>query len=74
MTRKPQRGYIGPIHIIVAIHVSVVLSWFFILGLPFSIQDYETMVTSLMGQQVTQIILHTVSKKGVIALTVSDVS
>jgi hypothetical protein len=55
----------GPIDIIAAIDVSAVLGLFFILGLLFSIQYYETMVTSPMGQPVTQIILDTVSKKAV---------
>jgi hypothetical protein len=53
----------GPIDIIVAIDISAVLGWFFTLGLLFSIQDYETTVTSPMGQPVTQVILDTAGKR-----------
>jgi hypothetical protein len=55
-------------------NVSAVLGWFFILGLLFSIHDYETMFTSPMGQPVTQIIFDMIGKKGVIVLMESDVS
>ncbi|KAN0115702.1 hypothetical protein V8E52_006648 [Russula decolorans] len=55
----------GPIDIIVAFNVSAVPGRFFILGLLFSIHDYETMFTSPMGQPVTQIIFDMIGKKGV---------
>jgi hypothetical protein len=58
----------------VAFNVSAVPGRFFILGLLFSIHDYETMFTSPMGQPVTQIIFDMIGKKGVIVLMESDVS
>ena len=61
----------GPIGIIMSIGVSVVLSWFLILGLLFSIQDYNVTVASPTGQPVTQIFLDTVGEKGAIVLMVS---
>ena len=64
----------GLIDIIVAFDVSAVPGRFFILGLLFSIQDFETMFTSPMGQSVTQIILDMVGKKGVIVFMESDIS
>ena len=61
----------GPIGIIMSIGVSAVLSWFLILGLLFSIQDYNATVTLPTGQPVTQIFLDTVGEKGAIVLMVS---
>lgn len=55
--------------IIVAIDVSAVLGWFLILGLFFSIQDHEMMVTSPTGQPVTQIM---VGNKGVIVIALIE--
>ena len=49
----------GPIDIIVAIDISALLGLFFPLGLPFSIQDYATTVTSPMGQPAMKVILDT---------------
>src|SRR5712691_4723854 len=60
----------GPIGIITAIGVSAILGWFLLLGLLFSIQDYDTTVASATGQPVTQIFLDTVGEKGAIALMV----
>jgi amino acid transporter len=60
----------GSIGIITAIGVSAVLGWFLILGLLFSIQDYEKTVASPTGQPVTQIFLDTVGEKGAIVLMV----
>ena len=60
----------GPIGIIMAIGVSAILGWFLILGLLFSIQDYNTTVASPTGQPVTQIFLDTVGEKGAIVLMV----
>jgi hypothetical protein len=54
-----------------SIAVSAVLGWFLILGLLFSIQDYDTTVES--GQPVVQIFLDTVGDKGAIILLVSSV-
>ena len=64
----------GPIGIVLSIGVSAILGWFLILGLLFSIQDFETMFTSPMGQSVMQIILDMVGKKGVIVFMESDIS
>ena len=64
----------APIGAVMSIGVSAVLGWLLILALLFSMQDYDTTVTSLTGQAVTQIFLDTVGVKGAIALMVSDVS
>ena len=40
----------GPIGIITAIGVSAILGWFLLLGLLFSIQDYDATVASATGQ------------------------
>jgi amino acid transporter len=64
----------GPIGIITSIGVSAILGWFLILGLLFSIQDYDSTVASSTGQPVTQIFLDTVGETGAIILMVSDVS
>lgn len=53
-----------------SIGVSAILGWFLILGLLFSIQDYDGTVSSPTGQPVTQILLDTVGEKGAIALMV----
>ena len=60
----------GPIGIIMAIGVSAVLGWFLILGLLFSMQDYDATIASATGQPVTQIFLDTVGEKGAIVLMV----
>ena len=60
----------GPIGIIMSIGVSAILGWFLLLGLLFSIQDYDTTVASPTGQPVTQIFLDTVGEKGAIVLMV----
>jgi amino acid transporter len=62
----------GPIGIVMSIGVSAILGWFLILGLLFSIQDYETTVASSTGQPATQIFLDTVGESGAIVLMVSD--
>jgi hypothetical protein len=61
----------GSIGIVMSIGVSAILGWFLILGLLFSIQDYETTVASSTGQPVTQIFLDTVGERGTIVLMVS---
>ena len=53
-----------------SIGVSAILGWFLILGLLFSIQDYDTTVASPTGQPVTQIFLDTVGQNGAIVLMV----
>ncbi|KAI0251622.1 APC amino acid permease [Lactifluus subvellereus] len=60
----------GSIGIVVSIGVSAVLGWFLLLGLLFSIQDYNTTIASPTGQPVTQIFLDTVGEKGAIVLMV----
>ncbi|EIN06876.1 APC amino acid permease [Punctularia strigosozonata HHB-11173 SS5] len=60
----------GSLGIIMAIGVSAVLGWFLILGLLFSMQDYDATVASATGQPVTQIFLDTVGEKGAIVLMV----
>ena len=63
----------GPIGIIMSIGVSAILGWFLLLGLLFSIQDYDMTVASPTGQPVTQIFLDTVGEKGAIVLMVGIV-
>lgn len=53
-----------------SIGVSAVLGWFLILGLLFSIQDYEATIGSSTGQPVAQILIDAVGEKGAIALMV----
>ena len=60
----------GSIGIVMSIGVSAILGWFLILGLLFSIQDYDTTVASPTGQPVTQIFLDTVGQNGAIVLMV----
>ncbi|TFY58151.1 hypothetical protein EVG20_g8263 [Dentipellis fragilis] len=60
----------GSIGIVMAIGVSALLGWFLILGLLFSIQDYDNTIASATGQPVTQIFLDTVGEKGAIVLMV----
>ena len=60
----------GSIGIIMAIGVSAVLGWFLLLGLLFSMQDYDATVGTATGQPVAQIFLDTVGTKGAIVLMV----
>jgi len=60
----------GPLGIIMAIGVSAVLGWFLILGLLFSLQDYDATVGTTTGEPVAQIFLDTVGEKGAIVLMV----
>jgi amino acid transporter len=60
----------GSIGIVTAIGVSAILGWFLILGLLFSIQDFDGTLSSSTGQPVTQIFLDTVGEKGAIVLMV----
>ncbi|ETW76750.1 putative amino acid transporter [Heterobasidion irregulare TC 32-1] len=60
----------GSIGIVMAIGVSAVLGWFLLLGLLFSMQDYDATVGTATGQPVTQIFLDTVGEKGAIVLMV----
>jgi len=64
----------GSIGIIMSIGVSAILGWFLILGLLFSVQDYDSTISSPTGQPVAQIFLDTVGEKGAIALMVSRFS
>lgn len=64
----------GPIGIVISIGVSAILGWFLLLGLLFSIQDYDKTIASATGQPVTQIFLDTVGEDGAIVLMVSIVS
>ena len=63
-------AWIGPLGIVFAIGSSAILGWFLILGLLFSIQDFEGTLASSTGQPVTQIFLDTVGEKGAIVLMV----
>ncbi len=54
----------------IAIGVSAILGWFLMLGLLFSIQDYDTAVASPKGQPVTQILLDSVRLNGAVVLMV----
>ncbi|KAH9981655.1 APC amino acid permease [Russula compacta] len=60
----------GPIGIVISIGVSAILGWFLLLGLLFSIQDYDKTIASATGQPVTQIFLDTVGEDGAIVLMV----
>ncbi|EJC99523.1 APC amino acid permease [Fomitiporia mediterranea MF3/22] len=60
----------GSLGIITAIGVSAILGWFLILGLLFSMQDYNATVGSDTGEPVAQIFLDTVGEKGAIVLMV----
>jgi len=60
----------GSIGIVMSIGVSAILGWFLILGLLFSIQDYDSTIASSTGQPVTQIFLDTVGQNGAIVLMV----
>ena len=60
----------GSIGIVMSIGVSAILGWFLILGLLFSIQDYDNTVASPTGEPVTQIFLDTVGQNGAIVLMV----
>ena len=61
----------GSLGIIMAIGVSAVLGWFLILGLLFSMQDYDATIGTSTGEPVAQIFLDTVGEKGAIVLMVS---
>jgi len=60
----------GPIGIILSISVSAILGWALMLGLLFSIQDYDRTISSPTGQPLTQIFLDTVGERGAILLMV----
>ena len=62
------------IGIVVSIGVSAVLGFFLIVGLLFSIQDYNATVASVTGQPIAQILLDTVGEKGAIVLMVCTVT
>lgn len=47
--------------------------WFLLVGLLFSIQDYDNTVASATGQPITQIFLDTVGENGAIVLMVRRV-
>ncbi|KAF9519895.1 hypothetical protein BS47DRAFT_1374938 [Hydnum rufescens UP504] len=56
--------------IITAISVSSVLGWFLLVGMLFSIQDYQRTITTPTGQPVAQIFLDTVGTDGAVVLMV----
>lgn len=60
----------GSYGIISAIGVSAILGWFLLLGLLFSIQDYQGTIGSATGQPVAQIFLDCVGTNGAVALMV----
>ncbi|KAF9005180.1 APC amino acid permease [Cyathus striatus] len=60
----------GSIGIVMAIGVSAILGWFLILGLLFSIQDLDKVLSTETGEPVTQIFLDTVGENGAIVLMV----
>lgn len=57
--------------IITSIGVSALLGWFLILGLLFSIQDYQGTINTATKQPIAQILLDTVGVDGAIVLMVS---
>lgn len=63
----------GALGIIMAIGVSAVLGWFLILGLLFSIQDYDRTISTETGEPVAQIFLDTVGMRGAIVLMVTSI-
>ncbi|KAL1741857.1 amino acid/polyamine transporter I [Schizophyllum fasciatum] len=60
----------GSIGIVMAIGVSAILGWYLLLGLLFSIQDYDAVANTSTGQPVAQIILDAVGTNGGIVLMV----
>ncbi|KAF8334150.1 APC amino acid permease [Cantharellus anzutake] len=56
--------------IVTSIGVSALLGWFLLLGLLFSIQNYDTTLASSTGQPIAQIFIDTVGKDGAIVLMV----
>lgn len=60
----------GSLGIIMAIGVSAIFGWFLILGLLFSIQDLDTVISTPTGEPVAQILIDAVGTNGAIALMV----
>ncbi|KAL1760636.1 amino acid/polyamine transporter I [Schizophyllum commune] len=60
----------GSIGIVMAIGVSAILGWYLLLGLLFSIQDYDAVANTSTGQPVAQILLDAVGTDGAIVLMV----
>ena len=60
----------GSIGIIMAIGVSTVMGWIFIIGLLFAIQDLDNTIHSPAGHPVIQIFLDTAGSKGAVVLIV----
>jgi len=60
----------GSIGIVTSIGASALLGWFLILGLLFSIQDFQGTLNTPTGEPVLQIFLDTVGSKGAIVLMV----
>ena len=58
----------GPMGIVMAIGISVVLGWCLMVALLFSIQDLAGTINSTTGEPVAQIFLDTVHEKGAIFL------
>lgn len=71
MTEETRNAATAGSHgIITAIAASSLLGWFLLLGLLFSIQDYEATLSSKTGQPVAQILIDAVGDRGAIALMV----
>ena len=68
----PQRNAAtaGSHGIILSIGVSALLGWFLLLGLLFSIQDFDGVLGAKTGQPVAQIFIDAVGNNGAIALMV----
>lgn len=64
----------GPMGIVMAIGISVVLGWCLMVALLFSIQDLAGTINSATGEPVAQIFLDTVREKGAIVLMVRTLS
>ena len=56
--------------ILLSIGVSALLGWFLLLGLLFSIQDFDGVLSAETGQPVAQIFIDAVGNNGAIALMV----
>lgn len=60
----------GPMGIVIAIGISVVLGWCLMVALLFCVQDFAGTINSATGEPVAQIFLDTVREKGAIVLMV----
>ncbi|KAI9596885.1 amino acid permease-domain-containing protein [Syncephalis fuscata] len=71
MSEETKRADIaGPIGIIMAIVVSFVAGLFYLIGLTFSIQDYDSIINSKTGMPIAHLFLDTMGRTGAVLLLV----